>query len=430
MEQQYNNNNENNDNHYEDLFNHLNFLKQTSINNMFESLLGNTNPIEQNTVFPDQILPFDIQHDMMMDDLHSVENMDSIRMERLLLQDELECMQTNTQSMYSCDYSSDESSDPMSDFETSSVEWKLNEVKVISSLQSIEFPISIASSPLPSTSTTTTTTTTSTSNPNPIFYNNNYNHNYNNNANNINYNNFNLQPKQTNSTPSSTNTSPTSTLRVARTPIAQSIPSPRISASLTTSNGAGPVKRSEKSLKKICDILLDEFRDCSRMKMDLETLKTKLKVNKRRFYEILNVMECLGVVTKEERDTFFWNGLQHIRPNIISIYVNSSAELNHSTNGFSTSDASSETSEPSIKSISNLCHLFIKLFFSRHQVSIADAKEIYNLESMPAKCKRLYDIANILDSLGIIGKVPKTGSKQYYQWLGPPTIEEILTSTL
>ncbi|GAM23731.1 hypothetical protein SAMD00019534_069060 [Acytostelium subglobosum LB1] len=225
---------------------------------------------------------------------------------------------------------------------------------------------SFLSRPLPpplfvgSTTTTMPTSMTSMTSPSPMMY----------------------APTQIFSSPS---------IPIQQTTTTTTTTSPKsVAASLNTGAGRmdqSPYKRSDKSLKKICDMLLDVFANSTDPKINLESLTARLQVNKRRFYEILNVMECLGVVAKEERDCYHWKGLQNITTSLYSIFA--------------------------------MSILFIRLFLVREQVSIQDAKDTYNLTSMPAKCKRLYDIANILDSLGIIKKVPKVGTKQYYVWAAP-----------
>ncbi|GAM26787.1 hypothetical protein SAMD00019534_099620 [Acytostelium subglobosum LB1] len=157
------------------------------------------------------------------------------------------------------------------------------------------------------------------------------------------------------------------------------------------------------SLRKMSDTLLGEYRNApSGQYVDIRRLVEKIKVTKRRLYEIMSIMEYFGVVRKEVRDTYYWTGLNNIAQAVQTKVFDAPPDQ-----------------QPHKTSFTNLCHRLVCLFVSRPVLSIVDARDELGLGSMPARCKRLYDIANILESLGLIAKSVKVGGKQLYMWQGP-----------
>ncbi|GAM20261.1 hypothetical protein SAMD00019534_034360 [Acytostelium subglobosum LB1] len=185
-------------------------------------------------------------------------------------------------------------------------------------------------------------------------------------------------------------------------PVLQTYPS--FTDAIDTTETTDTATRETRSLKSISDLVLSEYRHSDPgTRIDMNDLVSKTQVTKRRFYEIMNVMECVGVVRKEERDAYYWVGYKNVEKTINSIFE-------------TTADLSAK-----MTSINSLCYQFIAMFAIKHMISINDVREEYDLDSRPARCKRLYDIANILESLGLITKSEKVKSKQMYTWNGPPS---------
>lgn len=79
-----------------------------------------------------------------------------------------------------------------------------------------------------------------------------------------------------------------------------------------------------------------------------------------------------------------------------------------------------------VKSLGNFCLQFIRLFVSWKDVlSLEEAAkeisdgEVYDEKLLKTKIRRLYDIANVLQSIGLIHKTQMSSSrKPAFKWIG------------
>ena len=79
-----------------------------------------------------------------------------------------------------------------------------------------------------------------------------------------------------------------------------------------------------------------------------------------------------------------------------------------------------------VKSLGNFCQQFIRLFVTWKKVlSLEEAAkqisdgEVYDEKLLKTKIRRLYDIANVLQSIGLIRKTQMSNSrKPAFQWIG------------
>ena len=84
-----------------------------------------------------------------------------------------------------------------------------------------------------------------------------------------------------------------------------------------------------------------------------------------------------------------------------------------------------------VKSLGNFCQQFIKLFVSwKDVISLEEAaRQISDSDSMDekmlkTKIRRLYDIANVLQSIGLIHKTQMSNSrKPAFKWIGLQGVE-------
>ena len=79
-----------------------------------------------------------------------------------------------------------------------------------------------------------------------------------------------------------------------------------------------------------------------------------------------------------------------------------------------------------VKSLGNFCQQFIRLFVTWKDVlSLEEAAkqisdgEVYDEKLLKTKIRRLYDIANVLQSIGLIHKTQMSNSrKPAFKWIG------------
>ncbi|NXR34171.1 E2F8 factor, partial [Zosterops hypoxanthus] len=239
--------------------------------------------------------------------------------------------------------------------------------------------------------------------------------------------------------------------------------------------------RKEKSLGLLCHKFLARYPDypspSQKSYICLDEVTEELHVERRRIYDIVNVLESLHMVSRLARNRYVWHG-RHNLPQTLQalkkvgeenkyiqqIQMIKRREYEHEFDAdgerneeMASSFGSSEQSEMSFvelpgvefraasvngrkyKSLRVMSQKFVMLFLvsTPQIVSLEVAAKILigedQLEDLDkskfkTKIRRLYDIANVLSSLKLIKKVHVTeerGRKPAFKWTGP----EVLPNT-
>ncbi|NWW12823.1 E2F8 factor, partial [Oreocharis arfaki] len=239
--------------------------------------------------------------------------------------------------------------------------------------------------------------------------------------------------------------------------------------------------RKEKSLGLLCHKFLARYPDypspSQKSYICLDEVTEELHVERRRIYDIVNVLESLHMVSRLARNRYVWHG-RHNLPQTLQalkkvgeenkyiqqIQMIKKREYEHEfdpdserNEEMASSFGSSEQSEMSFvelpgvefraasvngrkyKSLRVMSQKFVMLFLvsTPQIVSLEVAAKILigedQLEDLDkskfkTKIRRLYDIANVLSSLKLIKKVHVTeerGRKPAFKWTGP----EVLPNT-
>jgi hypothetical protein len=229
--------------------------------------------------------------------------------------------------------------------------------------------------------------------------------------------------------------------------------------------------RKDKSLAKLCSRFLDLFdkEDNVGKTIYLDNAAKQLGVERRRVYDIVNVLESLEIAKREAKNQYLWKGRSQLPATVTKLRAHAhqkglmpkldlqqSEELSVETireniqklpgKSANVSDSENEEvgkdvedKEPQKKyrsllerrdrSLGCLTQRFLMLFFVSDTkivgLDVAALILIGNMSPESAKWKtkvrRLYDIANILSSLQLIKKVRlplRYGMKPAYQWVG------------
>lgn len=70
--------------------------------------------------------------------------------------------------------------------------------------------------------------------------------------------------------------------------------------------------RKEKSLEELSRRFLELYVHQSESLLELDKITIKLGVERRRIYDIINILESLKVVIRTGKNLYKWNGLQRV----------------------------------------------------------------------------------------------------------------------
>ncbi|KAI9118921.1 hypothetical protein K1719_009596 [Acacia pycnantha] len=203
--------------------------------------------------------------------------------------------------------------------------------------------------------------------------------------------------------------------------------------------------RKDKSLGLLSSNFLKLYNREGVGTIGLDDAASRLGVQRRRMYDVVNILESVGIVARKGKNIYLWKGFREIpralnelkeegmREKVDAAYCRSAeASKNKETGG---SETKTDPLAPSLpktdscrrdKSMALLTENFIKLFLCSDVgiLLLEDAAKIMpgdaqNSTALRTKVRRLYDIANVLSSINLI---EKTNHPEYrktaYRWLG------------
>ncbi|CAL1357884.1 unnamed protein product [Linum trigynum] len=207
--------------------------------------------------------------------------------------------------------------------------------------------------------------------------------------------------------------------------------------------------RKEKSLGVLCTNFLNLYSTQGLDSIGLDDASSKLGVERRRIYDVVNILESVGVVARKQKNQYSWRGFAAI-PHALECLkqealmenfsaascLNSAKALKENEVGPSSNvptDGQENNSAASVsadnkreKSLWLLTQNFVKLFLCSDEdlITLDTAAttllgDALSSTAMRTKVRRLYDIANVLASMNLIEKTHHPESRRpAFRWVG------------
>ena len=188
-------------------------------------------------------------------------------------------------------------------------------------------------------------------------------------------------------------------------------------------------KKKESSLKQICTSILNKFINGKTKEIKLNDFAVELNVERRRVYDIVNVLEAFDMVKKHGKNRYLWLGIQNLKFALNKLETLSVPQI-YVTKIFSHENLTFKKKSLTYLSI-KLLKLFmihknninfkelIKLFGEKYlNLKLNDKDKELKQSENKNKIRRLYDIINVFKSLGLAEKNVNSSGKSVLTFKG------------
>eukprot|EP00466_Bigelowiella_natans_P014634 jgi/Bigna1/51818/estExt_Genewise1Plus.C_30228 len=172
--------------------------------------------------------------------------------------------------------------------------------------------------------------------------------------------------------------------------------------------------RKDKSLGLLCSRFIKQREQSSHKHFLVDESAAKLGGRRRRLYDIINILESIGIVSSLGRNKYVWHGTTMLRGCLSQLYDEIKTKtvrgVGNSLMTYGPTD--DKQYKKGILGLRQLTQQFVQMFFTNPQriVSLEDAGSFLFREhpyqaTLKSKKRRLYDIANVLVSAKLLAKV-------------------------
>lgn len=209
--------------------------------------------------------------------------------------------------------------------------------------------------------------------------------------------------------------------------------------------------RKDKSLGKLCENFMGLFadvpmdRDNNGTVIEICEIASRMLVQRRRIYDVINILEAIDVVTRVKKNTYRWHGLEGLHAFFANMQKVALAERSSASTAAAVAAATGEASTMSTatghksKGMAMICKKLLEMYLvtGRTEIGLAEAAEEVlgalspaeeadpenRAKVMKTKVRRMYDIANVLATLGILTKEnvgsTSVSNKPSFRWVYP-----------
>ncbi|CAG9575997.1 unnamed protein product [Danaus chrysippus] len=202
------------------------------------------------------------------------------------------------------------------------------------------------------------------------------------------------------------------------------------------------VHRKEKSLQILCDKFLNLYplHGNGTVEIQLDSTAARLGVEKRRMYDIINILEAMQCAVHKRKNTYLWHGGARLNSFLKMLKrQGENLKLSEALRG-----RAPKPPAPKHKTLGVLAQRFLMLFLVEPPNTLINlemavsvlidtsnkSKSVLSPEQQDrqhkSKVRRLYDIANVFISIGLIEKV--SGNlilkKPVFKYVGPFKMKE------